>query len=368
MGRPWLRDTTAGMICVTCQKYGSAITENKKNQFVKGCKSYKLDSVVKHEKSQQHVTNTLAANARTQEAGTSKAEQIIQNLNKDIIEKLSIMFRTCHALVLHDRPISDYIRSCRLDELKGLHIGKTYTSRPSAKEFMKYIASVEFNRVSDMIKKSQYFCLIGDGSTDSAVNEQEIWYVRTSVGGSISVFFIGIATLDKANAENITSAIKELISVNLQIEWTEFAKKLVCLACDGASVMTGCRGGVGALLRHDAPCMITLHCMAHRLELALKDVAKKVKLYETVNSILISLYYFYHNSPLNHGMLKRSYQAFKEEKDGQLLIPARAGGTRWISHQIRAINSILKSYKYIVAHLEQVGKYILFIRLHNQIR
>ena len=50
---------------------------------------------------------------------------------------------------------------------------------------------------------------------------------------------------------------------------------MAALACDGASVMLGSKAGVGALLRREQPCLISIHCMAHRLELALKDASKK---------------------------------------------------------------------------------------------
>lgn len=57
--------------------------------------------------------------------------------------------------------------------------------------------------------------------------------------------------------------------------------------------------------------------MAHRLELSIKDVLKKVpNLYrKVVDTLLKGLLYFYHNSPLNNAMLHRTYHAMKEEGD-----------------------------------------------------
>lgn len=78
--------------------------------------------------------------------------------------------------------------------------------------------------------------------------------------------------------------------------------------------MVRCRAGVGALLRNDQPSMLTLHCMAHRLELALKDSTKKIKLYDkSVTVLCMGLYYFYHNSALNRAMLVRSFDALKKK-------------------------------------------------------
>ena len=120
--------------------------------------------------------------------------------------------------------------------------------------------------------------------------------------------------------------------------------------------MVGCRNGIGAILRRDQPSLITIHCMAHRLELALKDVAKKNKHYDkSINILAMGLYYFYHNSSLNRAMLTRSYKAFRCDDDiVELLLPTRVGGTRWIGHTYRAITNLTSSYKFICAHLGQV--------------
>jgi hypothetical protein len=58
--------------------------------------------------------------------------------------------------------------------------------------------------------------------------------------------------------------IKDLLNENLRLEYLDIIKKTVALLCNGASViiiiMVGCRAGVGAMLREDQSCLITLHC------------------------------------------------------------------------------------------------------------
>jgi hypothetical protein len=51
--------------------------------------------------------------------------------NKDIFIKLDKMFRNCHALVVKNRPLSDYEWMCELDETKGIILGKTYRNTES---------------------------------------------------------------------------------------------------------------------------------------------------------------------------------------------------------------------------------------------
>ena len=49
--------------------------------------------------------------------------------------------------------------------------------------------------------------------------------------------------------------------------------KSVCFRLDGASVMTGINNGVGARLQNDNPYLLKIHCIAHRLALAVADSA-----------------------------------------------------------------------------------------------
>jgi hypothetical protein len=53
--------------------------------------------------------------------------------------------------------------------------------------------------------------------------------------------------------------------------------KLIDFGSDGASNMTGQKRGMVTQMKNDNPEMIGIHCLAHRLELAFKDVIKGEK-------------------------------------------------------------------------------------------
>ena len=351
--RPWLLDTEAGMVCKSCKHYHSS-TSDPKSSFIKGCQSYKLDAIVKHEESKMHVRSIQIEEQLQKPIQKSDAANILVTLNKCNAEKLEKMFRTCHALVLKNRPISDFMWHNDLDEKKGLHLGTTYRNRESSKEFVQAISETEFKKVSSTISKAKFVCVIGDGSTDSSIKEQEMWFIRSCTSGVVNVHFAGVHSTDKANAENLVIGLQTVVQENLKIQWNDFKSKLVALSCDGASVNTGNKGGVGALLKNQQPDIIVIHCMAHRLELSLKDVLKKIPLYQkVVGTLLKGLFYFYHNSALNMAMLRNAYKALKQDGE-KLLIPTRTDGTRWVGHQLLAVKNVLTSYKFIVGHMEQV--------------
>ncbi|KAG7174509.1 Zinc finger protein 862-like 9 [Homarus americanus] len=129
-------------------------------------------------------------------------------------------------------------------------------------------------------------------------------------------------------------------------------QKLVGIGTDGASIMTGCRNGLVARLRRDLekPELEGIHGSAHKIELAYKDAVKDVPLAKKVDLLLLGIYLFYEKSSLNRSMLKRAHDICQVP----FLVPTRVGGTRWLPHMLQALEHLLKSYKAIVLHMQQI--------------
>jgi hypothetical protein len=53
-------------------------------------------------------------------------------------------------------------------------------------------------------------------------------------------------------------------------------RKFVGWSSDGCSTMLGKNGGVAKKLLQSSPSLVRFHCPAHRLELAIQDIAKNV--------------------------------------------------------------------------------------------
>ena len=176
-------------------------------------------------------------------------------------------------------------------------------------------------------------------------------FVRVCERGVVSVKFMGCMATEKADAKGILNALKRAVE-SICLEWEELLNKLVVFGFDGASVMMGARKGVAALLKEKNPSVIGIHCFGHRLELAYKESLAKVDLGDKVLTLLMGLYYFYHNSPLNRSNLKNSFKALGKK----VVTPTRVGGTRWVGHVLQALTNLFQGYEAIVQHLQQLGK------------
>ena len=69
--------------------------------------------------------------------------------------------------------------------------------------------------------------------------------------------------------------------------------------------MFGKKNGLVTLLKRDHPEVISIHCLAHRLELAFKDTFKSDKMFLKLTTLLLGLFYFYKNSAKQRKNLKK---------------------------------------------------------------
>ena len=80
-------------------------------------------------------------------------------------------------------------------------------------------------------------------------------------------------------------------------------KKLVSVGTDGASVMTGNRGGVVTLLKRDNSHIIGIYCFACNLALCTSQTAEDVAYMNDIRQTLIHLFYFFSKSAKRTGNL-----------------------------------------------------------------
>ncbi|XP_064791036.1 uncharacterized protein LOC135512689 isoform X2 [Oncorhynchus masou masou] len=116
-------------------------------------------------------------------------------------------------------------------------------------------------------------------------------------------------------------------------------KKCISFLADGASVNMGYRGGVIAHLQREAGGHITpIHCMPHRLELAILTIQKKEPKVSVVYVLLNPIWKTYHFS----GKSKTRALCFRARARCGYLHTPRVKGTRWVPHIHRALKVFLQ--------------------------
>ena len=105
-----------------------------------------------------------------------------------------------------------------------------------------------------------------------------IMYIRCDVtgDGDVDNVFLDLVELTEGtDARSIYEALRESLRV-AGFDDDYLQRYLLSVATDGASVLTGSKSGVISRLKVDFPNVRFIHCLAHRLELAVSDSLKAV--------------------------------------------------------------------------------------------
>ena len=166
--------------------------------------------------------------------------------------------------------------------------------------------------------------------------------------------FFTIRQPTRANAlglyECFTRATEHVLGAS-----SNWEAKCVGFGCDGTSVNIAA-GGLRGHLEEPMPWIVVFWCLAHRLELSLKDALKNT-FFSNIDDMLLRLYYLYEKSPKKCNELKEVVDNLKlcleesEMPNQRGIKPVRACGTRFVSHKVFAINRLIERYGAYLTHL-----------------
>lgn len=93
-------------------------------------------------------------------------------------KKMTVLFNTAYAVAKNGKPFSDYLYLYELNKLNGLDFGGQYNNIHACENFIEAIGQTYREKIRDEILKTNCVSILADGSTDAAVLEQELVYLR----------------------------------------------------------------------------------------------------------------------------------------------------------------------------------------------
>ena len=132
----------------------------------------------------------------------TEGHKTLVKLNEQIQKQVINKVRNVHAIVKHNRPISDFIWLNDLDKSKGFDYGQVYHNQSAATQLLESIANVERNKLKDLLPKVIFFSIIMDGNTDDASIEQESFF-RSCINGKIISKFICIGEPESTSSDDL---------------------------------------------------------------------------------------------------------------------------------------------------------------------
>nr|XP_006818603.1 PREDICTED: zinc finger protein 862-like [Saccoglossus kowalevskii] len=202
-------------------------------------------------------------------------------MGKENQDRIRYLFNTAYAVAKAGKPFSDFKFICGIQKKNGLKLGENYVNSHGCTEFMEHIASTLRKDISKEIETVNFISVLGDGSTDKSIIEQEIIYVRY-VGPRTKLPVtreVAITSVENATSQGVFDALTNgLSSVDLNLDNLnpdrEKKTSLISSNFDGASVNMGKKTGVVTKIKDVVSSSIGIHCVAHKLELAILDACK----------------------------------------------------------------------------------------------
>ena len=172
--------------CSVCVEFSTRIcsTAGYSQSWVDGTTSVKLDSLKKHVQGRSHQHAKHLFDQKTLGEQFSK-EVVIQSpigrgLKKmaEIDRKVMITrFNTAYYLAISERPYSDTEEFIKLNEMNGMICSPKFRNERSMATLTDSIADNLKQELVEELKKTRYFSLLTDGSTDKGICEQEALYL-----------------------------------------------------------------------------------------------------------------------------------------------------------------------------------------------
>jgi hypothetical protein len=252
------------------------------------------------------------------------------------------LFSTVYRAAQKTRPNTDI--NDDLDHLRenGVECKFVDISDFTVKDVQSSLCAVVDQILKESISSSNYFGLLLDESTDISVHKMLIIYLRFVKDGDMCTEYVGNIRIADGKADTIVNVVKvECAKLGLNLI------DVVGLGTDGASVMTGVKGGVGVLLKNAGCNSITqIHCVAHRLALACCDTTKLFTYMQQYRNYIGLIYSFFSSSSVRSSQLEE-LQKILDEPEIKI---QQAIEVRWLSNY-SAIHSIFKSFGSIVGVL-----------------
>jgi hypothetical protein len=199
-----------------------------------------------------------------------------------------------------------------------------YTHHHSIDDFYDSISHVITDQIVQALKTSPFFAVQIDEATDCSNLATLMIYVRfLDDKGQIQSKFLSVVELKNGSAQTIFDALIFVLQ-SKDIDVT----KMIALASDGASVMTGEKNGVSTLAKNINPYLISTHCLAHRLALASEKAAKQVPYLVKYLEIVNRLGKLCKFSGKFCNILNESKRLHNEDSGGKL---KQVFFTRWLS-------------------------------------
>lgn len=344
----WLKyDIETGVaFCSTCREQYPSEADDK---WVSGCSGpFKKETFAWHAKSKSHKDAVISVGVAKNPASAPLAK-CVREMEKSMFDHLKHLFHIAYFIGLHEKPFTDFPRQVGLARKLGVNLKDQYVGDKACQSFVKFIAIDLQENVVQNVKRSPFFSILIDGSTDRSGEDNADIYVRYLENGNVREDLLGLVTLESGRAQSYYNALVSLLD-GTSIEWRR-PGYLVSLGSDGASSMVGHKSGLITLLQKDVPNCLSTHCVAHRLQLAVLDASKEIDDLKDFDKIIKNVFHFYRGSNKRLQGLRKTAIVLEQE----VVKLQDIHSVRWLVSKKEAMTALKRNFVPLIINLEEIA-------------
>ncbi|XP_065678256.1 zinc finger protein 862-like [Hydra vulgaris] len=288
------------------------------------------------------------------------------------------MIKTAYEMALKpSMPHSHFEVLIKCQRLNGVQLVEGKGHNRAARQFISCIANAIKEKIAKIVKEKNFFSILSDGSqARKTKDEKESVLVRVERDGIPAYLVVSLLEMNNlggVNANTIKKAIDSIFnqSGNIPLTADAYKNKLVSATSDGASVNLGMYNGVLTQMKNNRTWLVKMHCVNHRLELAIKDSARNIVQYRDCDQFYYHYFFlhFLHFTILlpllflhfftlfittifhlfrNSGKLKSEVKKAAEALNITYYTLPKISGTRFVSHRRRGLTRLVHNWPAII--------------------
>ena len=203
---PWIiyDDEKGVIICEYCQHF-PLTTATGKSEFVKGCKTFKRETLKKHSESFTHMRardSYLAKQKAEEDRPIFKSFKKMSNkCDEEQRKDVAMKMNTAYFIAKEELPFTKFPKLLDLQRKNGLQIGETYSTDKKCAEMVSTISNVYQNRLAVTVNKNiKYMSIMIDSGEDAGGVENETFHCRFVENGQPVNRLVGHKAVEHAHA------------------------------------------------------------------------------------------------------------------------------------------------------------------------
>ena len=271
------------------------------------------------------------------------------------IEVTSRVFATVFTLVRGNTPLNQLGNFIELQERNGVNMGTRLRDRMAASRIVQSISEdLHENLKEEMIINNSSFSMLIDASIDVSGRHYLsviLRYLTDDIQPAVVLYRL-IEIGGRSRGEDIWKKFLEELKKDGNTFKEYLLNNIVSIGSDaGGNLYSSNVGFISYLEQHVERRVIKIHCIAHRVELAVTHAVREFPYLRRIENMLNSVYSFYHDSyKRNHNLAERARSMNRNFKALSRIIEVR-----WVSSELRAIDNFLNDYYVIVTDLHELA-------------